>query len=70
MIGYYDEGQGAMVLDMVMFLRKQLVVVYCPYPKTLGRKGKGGRWPIKILWHFGDHVDRFGRPPAAFVLIK
>jgi len=51
-------------------LRKQLVVVYCPYPKTLGRKGKGGRWPIKILWHFGDHVDRFGRPPAAFVLIK
>jgi hypothetical protein len=37
-------------LDMVMLLRKQLVIIYCYYPKIRERNGKGSKWPVIRLW--------------------
>ncbi|GAH75217.1 unnamed protein product [marine sediment metagenome] len=55
---------------MVMPLRKQSVVVYCPYPKAGSERERAVDGLITFCGALSDHVDRFGRPPTAFVLIK
>ena len=53
----------------IMLYKKQQVTVYCPYPNP-GVKGKGQQMNGNNSVTLSDHVDRFGRSPAALVPIK
>ncbi len=55
-------------LDIIMLFKKQsVVVVYCPYPKPGSERERAVDGLIGFCGTISDHVDRFGRPPTAFV---